>query len=44
MEIRNPSFQWRPDHPRLRFWLEPLAARPAFAATAPPANALQSDK
>ena len=37
MEVRNPSFQWHRDHPKLRAWLEPLAARPAFAATAPPA-------
>jgi glutathione S-transferase len=37
MEVRNPSFQWRRDHPKLRAWLEPLAARPAFVATVPPA-------
>ena len=36
MEVRNADFQWRPDHPRLCAWLEPIAARPSFAATAPP--------
>jgi glutathione S-transferase len=36
MEIRNPDFAWRPGHPKLCAWREPLAARPAFAATAPP--------
>jgi glutathione S-transferase len=36
MAIRNPDFQWRPGHPKLCAWLEPLAARPSFAATAPP--------
>jgi glutathione S-transferase len=36
MELRNPDFRWRPGHPRLCAWLEPIAARPSFAATAPP--------
>ena len=36
MAIRNPDFQWHRDHPKLRAWLEPIAARPSFAATAPP--------
>jgi glutathione S-transferase len=36
MEIRNPDFRWRPEHPQLRAWHEPIAARPSFAATAPP--------
>ena len=36
MEIRNTDFRWRPEHPKLRAWREPLAARPSFAATAPP--------
>lgn len=37
LEVRNPDFRWRVDHPKLAAWLEPLAARPSFAATAPPA-------
>ena len=36
LELRNPDFQWRAGHPKLAAWLEPLAARPAFATTAPP--------
>ena len=36
MAIRNPDFQWRRDHPKLRAWLDPIAARSSFAATAPP--------
>jgi glutathione S-transferase len=35
-EARNPHFHWRPKHPKLCDWFEPIAARPSFAATAPP--------
>lgn len=35
-EARIPDFQWRPGHPKLREWFDPIAARPSFAATAPP--------
>lgn len=35
-EARIPGFQWRPGHPKLREWFDPIAARPSFAATAPP--------
>jgi glutathione S-transferase len=36
MEARNPHFHWRPRHPALCAWYEPIAARPSFVATAPP--------
>jgi glutathione S-transferase len=36
LEARIPAFQWREAHPKLRAWFDPIAARPAFAATAPP--------
>jgi glutathione S-transferase len=36
LEARNPSFRWRPGHPKLVDWFDAIAARPAFAATAPP--------
>jgi len=36
MEARNPHFHWRPRHPALCAWFEPIAARPSFIATAPP--------
>jgi glutathione S-transferase len=35
-EARIPDFRWRPGHPKLREWFDPIAARPSFAATAPP--------
>lgn len=38
LEARNPDFQWRPGHPKLCDWFGPIAARPSFAATAPPAD------
>jgi len=38
LEARIPGFRWRPDHPRLLEWFEPIAARPSFVATAPPAS------
>jgi len=36
LEARNPGFRWRPDHPKLVEWFTRIAARPSFAATAPP--------
>jgi len=36
LEARNPGFRWRTGHPKLSQWVEPIAARPSFAATAPP--------
>ena len=36
LEARNPDFRWRPGHPRLVEWFEPIARRESFAATAPP--------
>jgi len=36
LEARNPGFVWRPEHPKLSAWLDEIAARPSFAATAPP--------
>jgi glutathione S-transferase len=38
LEARIPGFRWRPAHPALLQWYEPIAARPSFAATAPPAG------
>jgi glutathione S-transferase len=38
LEIRNPEFDWRSGHPRLVDWYAPLAARPSFQATVPPAG------
>lgn len=36
LDARIPDFQWRPGHPGLSDWFDPIAARPSFAATAPP--------
>lgn len=36
LEARNPDFDWRSGHARLGDWYGPIAARPSFAATAPP--------
>jgi glutathione S-transferase len=36
MDARNADFRWRPAHPKLTAWFERFAARPSFAATAPP--------
>jgi glutathione S-transferase len=36
LEARIPDFRWRPEHPKLCGWFDPIAARPSFAATAPP--------
>lgn len=38
LAARNPDFQWRGGHPQLCAWYDRIAARPAFAATAPPAH------
>lgn len=37
LEARNPDFRWRPGRPKLVEWFARIAARPSFAATAPPA-------
>jgi glutathione S-transferase len=37
-EPRLPDFRWRPGHPKLCEWFDPIAARPSFAATTPPAH------
>jgi glutathione S-transferase len=36
LDARIPGFRWRPGHPRLCGWFDAFAARPSFAATAPP--------
>ena len=36
LDVRNPYLHWRSGHPKLRDWFGPIAARPSFAATAPP--------
>jgi len=36
LEARIPEFRWRPGHPKLCDWFDRIAARPSFAATAPP--------
>lgn len=36
LQARNPSFIWRPGHPKLSKWFDRIAARPSFAKTAPP--------
>jgi glutathione S-transferase len=36
LEARIPEFRWRPGHPKLCAWYDSIAARPSFAATAPP--------
>lgn len=36
LEARNPGFRWRPGRPKLSQWFDKIAARPSFAATAPP--------
>ena len=38
LEARIQGFHWRPRHPKLCEWFDRLAARPSFAATAPPAR------
>ena len=39
LEARNPGFRWRTGHRKLGEWLNAIAARPSFIATAPPALA-----
>jgi glutathione S-transferase len=36
LEARISEFRWRPGHPKLCAWYDSIAARPSFAATAPP--------
>ena len=36
LDARIPEFRWRPGHPKLCSWYDPISARPSFAATAPP--------
>jgi len=36
MDARNADWRWRPGRPKLTAWFERFAARPSFAATAPP--------
>ena len=36
LEARISDLRWRPGHPKLFRWFDKLAARPSFAATAPP--------
>lgn len=36
LDARIPEFRWRPGHPKLCAWYDPIAARPSFAATTPP--------
>lgn len=36
LDARIPDFRWRPGHARLSAWFDTIAARPSFAATAPP--------
>jgi len=36
LDARIPEFRWRPGHPELSGWYDPIVARPSFAATAPP--------
>jgi glutathione S-transferase len=36
LEARNPDLDWRRGHPKLCDWFGKIAARPSFAATAPP--------
>jgi glutathione S-transferase len=44
LEARNPGFRWRPRHRKLCEWFDEIAARPSFAATAPPNNAPQGTR
>jgi glutathione S-transferase len=38
LEARNPGLQWRPERAKLGAWFDRIAARPSFAATAPPSG------
>ena len=39
LEARIPGFLWRQGNPKLARWFDRVAARPSFAATAPPSAA-----
>ena len=36
LEARNREFDWRTGHPKLVAWMQSIARRPSFVATAPP--------
>ena len=36
LEARNREFDWRTGHPKLVAWMQSVATRPSFVATAPP--------
>ena len=38
IDARNPDFKWREGRGKLARWFDAFAARPSFAATAPPAD------
>jgi glutathione S-transferase len=38
LKTRNPDINWRPGRTKLSDWFDRIAARPSFAATAPPAG------
>lgn len=38
LEARIADFDWKAGHPKLRDWYIPIASRPSFASTAPPAH------
>src|SRR5262245_55020355 len=40
-EARIADFRWRDGHPKLAGWFDRIAARPSFAATAPPHDPLR---
>ena len=42
LEARITDLNWRPGHPKLCDWFGHIAARPSFAATAPPNASLMS--
>lgn len=43
LEARNPGFRWRPRHRKLCKWIDEIAARSSFTATAPPDGAAPRD-
>lgn len=42
LEARMADFHWRHRHPRLCEWFDRVAARPSFAATAPPSASVKT--
>ena len=38
LDARIPEFRWRPGHPRLVEWFEPIARRASFVASSPSAS------